>query len=66
MMDAPDPTPPRENPLRAPGAPDLRPGQPLEMPEEETACWVCGGQVIEHHCKIICQVCGFTRDCSDP
>ena len=48
----------------APGA------EPLEsetVPEEEgEVCWVCGELVIERHCKIVCQVCGFTRDCSDP
>jgi uncharacterized Zn finger protein (UPF0148 family) len=36
------------------------------VPQGDPLCWVCGGPVIEHHCKIVCQVCGFTRDCSDP
>lgn len=40
--------------------------QTQDTPGEETACWVCGGPVTERHCKIVCQVCGFTRDCSDP
>lgn len=34
----------------------------------ETAylCNVCGEQMQEIHCKIICPRCGYTRDCSDP
>ena len=36
------------------------------VPESEPTCWVCGGPVVERHCKIVCRVCGFTRDCSDP
>ena len=35
-------------------------------PSEDTYCWMCQGPVIKRHCKIVCQVCGFTRDCSDP
>lgn len=33
---------------------------------EDTYCWLCQGPVSKRQCKIICQVCGFTRDCSDP
>lgn len=35
-------------------------------PVDDTYCWVCHGPVTKRHCKIICQICGFTRDCSDP
>lgn len=35
-------------------------------PTDDTFCWVCNGPVQKRHCKIICQICGFTRDCSDP
>ncbi len=35
-------------------------------PEDDTYCWLCSGPVVKRHCKIVCQVCGFTRDCSDP
>lgn len=35
-------------------------------PSEDTYCWMCQGPVLKRHCKIVCQVCGFTRDCSDP
>lgn len=36
-----------------------------DAPGEEV-CWLCGGAVIQHNCKITCTVCGFRRDCSDP
>jgi rubrerythrin len=29
-------------------------------------CDVCGAEMMEIHCKIICPRCGFIRDCSDP
>jgi rubrerythrin len=29
-------------------------------------CDVCGNEMLEIHCKIICPQCGFIRDCSDP
>ena len=29
-------------------------------------CELCGGHVIERHCKIVCLACGYQRDCSDP
>ena len=29
-------------------------------------CELCGGPLLERHCKIMCQVCGYQRDCSDP
>ena len=40
--------------------------QPVYQPIDDTFCWLCGGAVSKRHCKIICQQCGFTRDCSDP
>ena len=39
---------------------------PVYQPADDTSCWLCGGPVSKRHCKIICQQCGFTRDCSDP
>lgn len=42
------------------------PHRPRYDPADDTYCWTCGGAVVKRHCKIICQVCGFTRDCSDP
>ena len=29
-------------------------------------CELCGGPLMERHCKVICLSCGFQRDCSDP
>ena len=31
-----------------------------------STCVVCGGTAVAKKCKIICQNCGYTRDCSDP
>ena len=39
---------------------------PVYQPQDDSYCWTCGGAVVKRQCKIICQVCGFTRDCSDP
>jgi 8-oxo-dGTP diphosphatase len=33
---------------------------------DDTYCWLCGAAVVKRQCKIICTVCGFRRDCSDP
>jgi 8-oxo-dGTP diphosphatase len=41
-------------------------GRAHYQPSDDTYCWTCGGPVLKRHCKIVCQVCGFTRDCSDP
>lgn len=30
------------------------------------ACELCGGPVLDRHCKVVCLNCGFQRDCSDP
>ncbi len=29
-------------------------------------CELCGGPIMERHCKVVCLSCGFQRDCSDP
>jgi 8-oxo-dGTP diphosphatase len=44
----------------------IEPAAYTYQPSEDTYCWMCQGPVIKRHCKIVCQVCGFTRDCSDP
>lgn len=38
------------------------------MPDDRdvSICIICGGTAVSHKCKIICQTCGYTRDCSDP
>ncbi len=30
------------------------------------ACDLCGGPMIDRHCKLVCKRCGYQRDCSDP
>lgn len=40
--------------------------QPIYTPADDTYCWLCNGPVLKRHCKIVCQQCGFVRDCSDP
>lgn len=39
---------------------------PASADTDDESCWLCGGAVIQRNCKIICTVCGFRRDCSDP
>ena len=29
-------------------------------------CDLCGHVMLNLHCKLICERCGFRRDCSDP
>lgn len=38
----------------------------LEEEVRGPACELCGGPVLQHHCKIVCLNCGYQRDCSDP
>ncbi len=33
---------------------------------EAGTCDVCGSATLERHCKVVCPMCGYTRDCSDP
>jgi len=40
------------------------PPRPGDAPA--ASCELCGGPVLERHCRIICLNCGFQRDCSDP
>lgn len=36
--------------------------------ETETVylCDLCGHPMLDLHCKLICERCGYKRDCSDP
>jgi 8-oxo-dGTP diphosphatase len=52
--------------LRIPHSALRTPHSPIYTPADDTYCWMCNGDVVKRHCKIICQSCGFTRDCSDP
>jgi len=33
---------------------------------EDVTCDVCGARMLNLHCKLRCENCGFFRDCSDP
>ncbi len=36
-------------------------------PEEQVfLCDLCGARMLNLHCKLICEQCGYKRDCSDP
>ena len=39
-------------------------GRPGES--DRVVCELCGGPVLDRHCKVVCLNCGFQRDCSDP
>ena len=43
--------------------------EPEELPdaaEEVFYCDLCGAVMLNLHCKLICERCGYKRDCSDP
>jgi hypothetical protein len=29
-------------------------------------CDLCGSEMLDRHCKLLCLQCGYQRDCSDP
>jgi len=46
---------------------------PLANPEDQAParegaplCDLCAAPMVAVHCKLRCETCGFTRDCSDP
>jgi len=40
--------------------------QATEVPEPSgEACDICGAEMLELHCKLVCPNCGYRRDCSD-
>lgn len=40
--------------------------RPAAMAEEAFYCDLCGNPMLNLHCKLICEQCGYKRDCSDP
>lgn len=44
------------------------PSQDVRAAEVPTrhVCDLCGAEMFDHNCKIICPNCGYKRDCSDP
>ena len=59
-MSEPKAVPPNE-PERKDNEPEVR-----ERSANATLCDLCGGEMYEWHCRIVCQSCGYQRDCSDP
>lgn len=39
---------------------------PPPPPPRQPACDLCGHPMRESHCKLVCDQCGYIRDCSDP
>ena len=48
--------------------------QPVEEARKDTllqsilapTCDLCGSAMLEWHCRIMCPMCGYQRDCTDP
>jgi len=51
---------------RGPGDAGAEPGENPGQDGREYVCEICGSLMLERHCKILCPVCGYQRDCSDP
>jgi len=51
-------------------SPERGTARPLPDPGLSTGsgarCELCGGPILDRHCKVLCLNCGFHRDCSDP
>lgn len=46
-----------------------RPGEARRAGTEERpryVCDLCGNVMLDLHCKLVCERCGYKRDCSDP
>lgn len=44
-------------------------GEPEPAGESAAAaylCDLCGAEMLNRHCKLVCPQCGYQRDCSDP
>jgi hypothetical protein len=56
---------------RKPSEPDATKSKPhrWQAPVSSTGqsvCDLCGSPMRESHCKLVCDQCGYVRDCSDP
>lgn len=54
---------------RREGTPELGTDAEASGMQEELAilrCDLCGGGMLDRHCKLTCLLCGYQRDCSDP
>jgi len=45
---------------------DTLPPADAEASATTPRCDLCGGQMIDRNCKLVCATCGYQRDCSDP
>ncbi|HCW78109.1 MAG TPA: hypothetical protein DG084_03260 [Gemmatimonadetes bacterium] len=41
-------------------------GVPARTEKQVYLCDLCGVPMLNLHCKLICEQCGYKRDCSDP
>ena len=41
-------------------------GQQQRADDTKVFCDLCGTEMYEWHCRIVCSACGYNRDCSDP
>ncbi len=41
-------------------------GREEAPPDEVFYCDLCGSVMLNLHCKLTCERCGYKRDCSDP
>lgn len=57
---------PPVEPERSRGAETKEHGAVDFTPHRAPACDLCGNPMRESHCKLVCDQCGYTRDCSDP
>lgn len=70
--------PPRDAGEREPGEREPEPQRAAGTHPDSTApgdaasnevtyhCDLCGHPMLDLHCKLICERCGYKRDCSDP
>jgi hypothetical protein len=56
-----EPAPQQPETPESGGSPPRRPADDVEY-----RCDLCGAPMHEWHCRIICNSCGYQRDCSDP
>ncbi|MEM7418043.1 MAG: hypothetical protein AAF389_21320 [Gemmatimonadota bacterium] len=56
------------DPARPPatGARRTDAGKTTEPAKKVFVCDLCGHEMLDLHCKLICERCGYKRDCSDP
>jgi hypothetical protein len=45
--------------------PEPAPFRKIEVPTQHF-CDICGVEMYDHNCKIVCPNCGYKRDCTDP